>query len=145
MYRRTSGIHRKEPVAMDELVQMFIKSMKLSAGLNTRRIYEAWDQASGASRYTLRRYFRDGKLYVTLNSSMVRNQLGFQKEALRERINGIPGCFVVASDAESLAGKLTEALAFEGRTQGRAAVVDGGLSNDGVASRIIKIYNSLVS
>ena len=88
MYRRTSGIHRKEPVAMDELVQMFIKSMKLSASLNTRRIYEAWDQASGASRYTLRRYFRDGKLYVTLNSS-VGNQLGFQKEALRERINGI--------------------------------------------------------
>ena len=89
MFRRTSGIHRKEPVAMEELVQMFIKSMKLSAGLNTRRIYEAWDQASGASRYTLRRYFRDGKLYVTLNSSVVRNQLGFQKEALRERINEI--------------------------------------------------------
>lgn len=74
---------------MDELVQLFIKSMKLSAGLNTRRIFEAWDQASGASRYTLRRYFRDGKLYVTLSSSMVRNQLGFQKEALKDRINEI--------------------------------------------------------
>ena len=72
---------------MDELVQMFIKSMKLSAGLNTRRIFEAWDAASGASRYTLRRYFRDGKLYITLNSSMVRNQLGFQKAELVDRIN----------------------------------------------------------
>ncbi|MBR1576625.1 MAG: DUF721 domain-containing protein [Bacteroidales bacterium] len=89
MFRRTSVISRKEPVAMDELVQLFIKSMKLSAGLNTRRIFEAWDQASGASRYTLRRYFRDGKLYVTLSSSMVRNQLGFQKEALKDRINEI--------------------------------------------------------
>ena len=74
---------------MEELVQTFIKSMKLSAGLNTRRIFEAWDQASGASRYTLRRYFRDGKLHITLNSSMVRNQLSFQKAALIERINGI--------------------------------------------------------
>ncbi len=74
---------------MEELVQMFIKSMKLSAGLNTRRIFEAWDAASGASRYTLRRYFRDGKLYVTLNSSMVRNQLGFQKAELVDRINEI--------------------------------------------------------
>ena len=64
---------------------------------------------------------------------------------VRERIKGIPGCFVVDSDAESIAGKLKEALAFEGRTRGRAAVVDGGLSNDGVASRIIKIYKSLVS
>lgn len=72
---------------MEELVQMFIKSMKLSAGLNTRRIFEAWDAASGASRYTLRRYFRDGKLYITLNSSMVRNQLGFQKAELVDRIN----------------------------------------------------------
>ena len=74
---------------MEELVQMFIKSMKLSASLNTRRIFEAWDAASGASRYTLRRYFRDGKLYITLNSSMVRNQLGFQKAELVDRINEI--------------------------------------------------------
>ncbi len=64
---------------------------------------------------------------------------------VRDRIKGIPGCFVVDSDAESIAGKLKEALAFEGRTRGRAAVVDGGLSNDGIASRIIKIYKSLVS
>lgn len=87
MQRRLGGISRKDPVAMEELVQMFIKSMKLSAGLNTRRIFEAWDAASGASRYTLRRYFRDGKLYITLNSSMVRNQLGFQKAELVDRIN----------------------------------------------------------
>ncbi|MBQ3723013.1 MAG: DUF721 domain-containing protein [Bacteroidales bacterium] len=89
MQRRLGGINRKDPVAMEELVQMFIKSMKLSAGLNTRRIFEAWDAASGASRYTLRRFFRDGKLYITLNSSMVRNQLGFQKAALVDRINAI--------------------------------------------------------
>ena len=89
MQRRLGGINRKDPVAMEELVQMFIKSMKLSAGFNTRRIFEAWDAASGASRYTLRRFFRDGKLYITLNSSMVRNQLGFQKAALVDRINAI--------------------------------------------------------
>ena len=89
MRRRLGGINRKDPVAMEELVQMFIRSMKLSAGLNTRRIFEAWDQASGASRYTLRRYFRDGKLYITLNSSMVRSQLGFQKAELVDRINEI--------------------------------------------------------
>lgn len=62
-----------------------------------------------------------------------------------DRIKGIPGCYIADRSAESIAGKLKEALAFEGRTQGRAAVVDGGLSNDGVASRIIKIYKSLVS
>ena len=74
---------------MEELVHQFIQSMRLASGLNTRRIYEAWDQASGASRYTLRRYFRDGKLYITLNSSMVRTHLGFQKQALVLKINEI--------------------------------------------------------
>ena len=89
MQHRWNGINRKDPVGMEELVQLFIRSMKLSAPLNTRRIFDAWDQASGASRYTLRRYFRDGKLYVTLNSSMVRNQLGFQRAARVDRINEI--------------------------------------------------------
>ena len=89
MERRLGGISRKDPVGMEELVQMFIRSMKLSAGLNTRRIFEAWDEASGASRYTLRRFFRDGKLYITLSSSMVRGQLMMQRDVLKERINEI--------------------------------------------------------
>ena len=87
MQKRLGGIHRKDPVAMEELVQMFIKSMKLSAGLNTRRIFEAWDDVSGAARHTLRRYFRDGKLYITLDSSMVRIQLGYRKAELVDGIN----------------------------------------------------------
>ena len=74
---------------MEELVREYIRTMRLTPGLNTRRIYEAWDEASGAAHYTLRRYFRDGTLYITLNSSMVRGQLSLQREALRERINEI--------------------------------------------------------
>lgn len=85
--KRMNGINRKDPIAMEELVPLFLQSMRLSSGLNTRRIYAAWDAVSGAGRHTLRHYFRDGKLYITLNSSMVRNQLGFQKAALLEQIN----------------------------------------------------------
>ncbi|MBQ0150680.1 MAG: DUF721 domain-containing protein [Bacteroidales bacterium] len=84
-----SGLGRKKALDMSQVIEMYIKSMNLSAGLNTRRIFEAWDQASGAARYTIRRYFRDGKLYVTLNSSMVRNQLSFQKEPLMAAVNQI--------------------------------------------------------
>ena len=51
-------IHRKEAVSMDQLVQQYIKSMKLAAGLNTQRIFAAWDACSGAGPFTLRRYFR---------------------------------------------------------------------------------------
>ena len=44
-----------------------------------------------------------------------------------------------------IAKKLKEALAFDGRTLGRATVLDDGLSNESIASRIISIYKSLVS
>ena len=73
---------------MQDLVQMYIKSMKLSSGLNRQRIYEAWNDASGAQKYTLKRYFRDGRLYITVSSSVIRNQLYFQKSVLLEKMNG---------------------------------------------------------
>ena len=80
-------IHRKEAVGMDKVVQEFIKSMKLAAGLNTQRIYAAWDACSGAGPYTLKRFFRGGKLYITLSSSVIRNQLYFQRAVLIEKMN----------------------------------------------------------
>ena len=72
---------------MDQLVKQYIKSMKIAAGLNTQRVFAAWDACSGAGEFTLRRFFRDGKLYITLNSSVLRNQLSFQKAELVEKMN----------------------------------------------------------
>jgi hypothetical protein len=80
-------IHRKEAVGMDRLVQDYIKQMRLAAGLNTQRIFAAWDACSGAGPFTLKRYFKGGKLYITLNSSVIRNQLYFQKADLMEKMN----------------------------------------------------------
>ena len=80
-------IHRKDAVGMDEIVSQYIKSMKLAAGLNTQRIFAAWDACSGAAPFTLRRFFRSGKLYITLNSSVIRNQLYFQRDVLVEKMN----------------------------------------------------------
>jgi hypothetical protein len=84
---KPARIERKTALGMEELVQQYIKSMKISSGLNTHRIVAAWDQASGAAACTIKRYYKGGKLYITLNSSVVRSQLSFQKEALIEKIN----------------------------------------------------------
>ena len=62
---------------------------KLTSGLNTQRIFAAWDAASGAGRYTVRRFFRDGRLYITVDSSVVRSQLSFQRDTLIEKINAL--------------------------------------------------------
>ena len=80
-------ILRKEAIGMEEVVSRYIKSMKIAAGLNQQRIFDAWDSCSGAAQYTLKKYFRSGKLYITLNSSVVRNQLWFQKDLIVAKIN----------------------------------------------------------
>ena len=85
--KRSYYIRRKEALSMEEVVDEFIKSMKLASGLNTRRVFAAWDECSGAAPFTLKRYFRGGTLYITVSSSVVRNQLYFQKEALIEKMN----------------------------------------------------------
>ena len=89
MRKDSVRIARKTAVGMDELVREYIREMKLSSGLNTQRIFAAWDDASGAARFTVRRFYRDGRLYITLNSSVVRNQLSFQRQALTDRMNAI--------------------------------------------------------
>ena len=80
-------IHRKEAVRMDQLVEEFIKSMRIAAGLNTQRVFAAWDACSGAGPYTLKRFYRGGKLYITLKSSVIRSQLYFQRDILIEKMN----------------------------------------------------------
>ena len=85
--KRSYAIRRKEALSMEEVIEEYIKSAKIASGLNTQRIFAAWDDCSGAGPFTLKRYFRSGTLYVTLNSSVIRNQLSFQKEALIEKMN----------------------------------------------------------
>ena len=84
---RENRLRRKEAVGMDQLVQDFIKEMKLSSGLNRQRAQEAWNSVSGASGFTLDVNLVKGVLYVTLSSSMARNQLSFQKDILLKRMN----------------------------------------------------------
>ena len=85
--KRNYFIRRKEALTMEEVIEEYIKSAKLASGLNTQRVFAAWDECSGAGPFTLKRYFRSGTLYITLNSSVIRNQLSFQKAALIEKMN----------------------------------------------------------
>ena len=84
---RENRLRRKEAVGMEQLVQDFIREMKISSGLNRQRAAEAWNTVSGASRYTLDVSLDKGILYVVLNSSMARNQLYFQRDALVKKVN----------------------------------------------------------
>ena len=85
--KRNYFVRRKEALTMEEVIEEYIKSAKMASGLNTQRVFAAWDECSGAGPFTLKRYFRGGTLYVTLNSSVIRNQLSFQKAELLRKMN----------------------------------------------------------
>lgn len=84
-----SRVARKQAVSLAEAIQEYLKASRLTSGLNTQRIFAAWDAASGAGRYTVRRFFRDGRLYITVDSSVVRSQLFFQRDTLIEKMNAL--------------------------------------------------------
>lgn len=84
---RNNRFRRHEAVGMDELVGQFIRDMKLASGLNRRRAAEAWTAVSGAGNHTLDVYLDKGVMTCTLSSSVVRNQLFFQKDYLVGKLN----------------------------------------------------------
>lgn len=82
-------IARKTALPLSDLIRDYLRDARLTAPLNTQRIFAAWDAASGAGPYTVRRFFRDGRLYITVDSSVVRSQLSFQRDALVGKINAL--------------------------------------------------------
>ena len=63
---------------------------------------------------------------------------------VRERIDGIEGCHISASDVQSLADALKQALAFGRKTRGRDAIIKDGLTNTQISARIKDTYSSIL-
>jgi len=78
---------KKDPVLINELIDSFIREMKLSSGLNTRRVYAAWSEVSHMDCYTSSVYFKDGILTVTFSSSVARSRMFPYRESLLDSIN----------------------------------------------------------
>ena len=80
-------LERKDPSPMSELVPMFLKLSGMTNVVNENLIMSAWDKVTGAGPYTLKKYVRNGILTCHISSSVVRNQLFFQKEEIVAAIN----------------------------------------------------------
>lgn len=58
-----------------------------------------------------------------------------------ERTHGVEGCYVAKTfESEELAGLLTKALAFSGKTDGRNRIISDKLDNKLVANNLMDIY-----
>ncbi len=86
-YESRYRIARKEAVPMEELVAMYIRDMRITAGLNRQRIFETWEEVSGCASYTLDKYFKDGVLYCRMSSSVARSRVNLQKDFILNLLN----------------------------------------------------------
>ena len=84
---RQVRLDRKEAVGMDILVKTWLRANRMTAKVNTGRIYSAWDAVSGAAPYTLRRFYRGGTLYITLSSAVIRARLVPRRQEFIDKIN----------------------------------------------------------
>lgn len=106
----TNKLPFRKAVGMNTLIREVLKENRMTEAFNSRCIFRAWDQASGAAEYTVRRFFRDGKLYITLSSSVVRSQLYFQQDVLLQKINSIARNDEFFTDTESVKGPVTQLI-----------------------------------
>ena len=63
---------------------------------------------------------------------------------VKERINGVKGCFLATSrEPQELADLLKKAIAFEGKTDGREKLIADGLDNRIVAKKLVCLYKKI--
>ena len=63
-----------------------------------------------------------------------------------ERTSGVDGCYIVPTrEPKDIAQAVLQAIAYEGRTDGREMIIEMGLSNEQVAKRLIAIYESVLA
>jgi len=80
---------RENTQLIKDILQEFIKEEHLEDGLQRVRIFRTWDLVVGeaGARATTNKFFRDGILYCTINSSIVRTQLYYRKDDIVVMMN----------------------------------------------------------
>jgi predicted nucleic acid-binding Zn ribbon protein len=90
-------MEKKDIQKIDSLLDQFVKTNNLERGLAEYRLMKAWENLLGIciARKTKSMHIRNGKLFVTLHSSVVRNELSMMKETLISRLNEAAGMNVI--------------------------------------------------
>ena len=64
---------------------------------------------------------------------------------VKELLEGVDNCYITTYDANEIATKIQQAIAFNGKTNGPKCIIDKGLSNEIVVNKILEIYQKLVT
>ncbi|MDP3397706.1 MAG: DUF721 domain-containing protein [Bacteroidales bacterium] len=90
-------MRRQKAVLLGELFGEFLKSEGLEQGIKRMEVFEAWDTAVGEriSELTTEKFYKDGRLFCKISSSVARTQLFTQRVEIIKKINDIMGSKIV--------------------------------------------------
>lgn len=90
-------MRRKEVKKIDSLLHQFVKAHGLERGLAEYRLMKSWKDLLGitVAKKTKSLHIQNRKLFVTLHSSVVRNELSMMKDSLIPKLNEAAGMDVI--------------------------------------------------
>jgi predicted nucleic acid-binding Zn ribbon protein len=82
-------MRRSDSHKLNDIISQCLKELKLNKKLQEHRLINSWPDIVGLSiaKKTNNLYIKDKKLFVYLNSSVVRNELQMLKDSLVKRLN----------------------------------------------------------
>ena len=88
---------KKDVKKIDSLLQQYVKARGLEKGLAEYRLMKSWNELLGVTiaKKTKSLRIQNRKLFVTVHSSVVRNELSLIKESLIPKLNEAAGMDVI--------------------------------------------------
>lgn len=82
-------MRRTNTQPLKEVLQDYVKALKMSSKLKEVRLIGSWERVVGKTinRATRDIYIHNRHLFVTLNSSVIRNELFLMQDILIKRLN----------------------------------------------------------
>lgn len=82
---------------LKDVLKMMVSEMKWDHKLYESQIKEFWTKRMGTTinQYTKELKLRRGKLFITLDSSPVKQELSYEREKLRKTLNELMGAEVI--------------------------------------------------
>jgi hypothetical protein len=75
--------------SMGEALQQFLKGSRIKGGIQALQIEEVWEEIMGktVARYTDKIQIIGDKLIITTHVAPLKNELLYQKEKIKQRVN----------------------------------------------------------
>ena len=79
----------KNNVTLAEALDMMVVELKMKGKLDESRIRDAWAELMGKpiTKYTSSITFKDGKLYIKIDSPALKQELNYSRDKIKELFN----------------------------------------------------------